>query len=100
MPEKVSLFTETRKRSARGRAMEVINLELLTSIEPKRKGIVTPMKRKMESSTPMDGKLIADTMKSIRAPRRLAGLKAYTTGGSSSGPMGKVIQTSKMLENE
>lgn len=79
MPEKVSSFAEARKRSARGRAMEVINLELLTSIEPKGKGIVTPMKRKMESSTPMKGKLEADAMKSTRASRRLAGLKAYTT---------------------
>lgn len=63
MPERAGSFMEAKKISARGKAMEVIDVEHLASIKPKEKGMVSPLKRKMEFNTPIEGKLMGDFMK-------------------------------------
>lgn len=100
MAENVSLFAEARKRLARGKAMEVIDLEPLALIEQMSKEILAPLKRKMEASTPLAGKLMADTMRSTRTSRRLAGLKTQSKGGSSSGTIRKVTSSPIVIEKE
>lgn len=72
MLERARSFAKARKRSARGKAMEVIDVQPLASIKPKGKGAVPPLKWKMEFSTPMEGKLMSDAMKITRTSRRLA----------------------------
>lgn len=54
MPEKVSSFLEARKKSAREKALEVLDLEPLASVEPKEKGVMCSMKQKMEYSIPLE----------------------------------------------
>lgn len=99
-PERARSFVEARKRSARGKAMEVIDVEPLATIEPKGKGAMPPLKPKMEFSTPMEGKLMSDAMKITKTSRRLAGLRPPTTGGSSSTGVSKGTQVSKVIERE
>lgn len=88
-PKRAGSFAEVRKRSTQGKAVEVIDVELLASIEPKRKGVVPLLKQKMEFSTPMEGILMSDVMKITRTSRRSAGLRSPTTGGSSSAGVSK-----------
>lgn len=90
MAEKVSSFAEARKQSTRSKTTEVIDMEPLAAVEPKGKNVMTPMKRKAETSIPMGGKLMADAMWSTRSSRRLAGLRASTVGVSSSGTVEKM----------
>lgn len=99
-PERAGSFVEVRKRSARGKAMEVIDVEPLVSIEPKGKGAMPPLKRKMKFSTPMEGKLMFDAIKITRTSRRLAGLRPPIMGGSSSTGVSKGTQASKVIKRE
>lgn len=78
--------------------MEVINLEPLAFIEQKGKGPMTHVKQKIETGMPIGGKLMVDVMRSTRASRRLAGLRAHTTGGRSSGAGSKVTNAPIMVE--
>lgn len=59
---------------------------------------MTPMKRKMEFSAPIEGKLMGDAMKITRTSRRLAKLKAPTTRGSNSEAVSKVTQPFKVIK--
>lgn len=56
-------FAKARKRSMRGKAMEVIDVEPLASIDPKEKDEVPLLKPKMDFGVPMEGKLMSDAMK-------------------------------------
>lgn len=49
---------------------------------------MNPLKRRAESGT-QGGKLMADTMKGTRTPRRLADLQAHVTGGTDGGTAGR-----------
>lgn len=91
-------FAEARKRSARGKAMEVIDVEPLASIDPTEKGRVPPLKRKMGFEMHLESKLMGDTIKIIRTSRRLAGMKPLTPGGSSSVGGSAGIQGSRSFE--
>lgn len=83
--EKVSSFAKARKRTTRGKNTEMINLEPLAVIEPKEKSVMTPIKRKVETSTPMGGKLMADAMQITTSSRKLASLRASIAGVSKVG---------------
>lgn len=61
---------------------------------------MTSTKRKIETSTPIGGKLMADAMRNTRTSRRLVGLNAQTTKDSSSGAIGKVTTTPIVVEKE
>lgn len=81
---KPGLFAEARKRSARGKAIEVVDVEPLAIIDSKEKVGVPPLKQKMDFGMHMEGKLMSDAMKIIRTSRRLAGIKPPTQRRSSS----------------
>lgn len=89
MSERVSFFSDARKRTAKGKILDVIDLEPLAMIEPKGKGTMNPLKRKSEFSTPNGEKLMTDPMRGTRTSRRLVGLQVHTIGGTSGGTMGK-----------
>lgn len=61
---------------------------------------MTHVKQKIETGMLIGGKLMVDVMRSTRASRRLAGLRAHTNGGSSSGAGNKVTNAPIMVEKE
>lgn len=77
--ERAGSFVEARKRSVQEKAMEVIDVEPLASLDPKEQGMVPLLKQKMDFSTPMEGKLMGDAMKITRTSRRLAGMRPSTS---------------------
>lgn len=70
----VSSFSDARKRTAKGKIVDVIDLEPLAMVEPKGKGTMNPLKWNAKSSTPLGEKLMRDAMRGTRTSRRLAGL--------------------------
>lgn len=92
---RVSSFEKARKRSVRGKAMEVIDVKPLASIDPTEKVGIFPLKRKMDFEMPLENKLIGDAMKITRTSRRLTGMKPSTAGGTGSAGGSAGIQGSK-----
>lgn len=89
MSERVSFLSDARKRTAKGKTVDVIDLEPLAMIEPKGKGTMNPLKRKSEFRISNGEKLMTEAMRGTRTSRRLVGLQAHTTRGTSGGIMGK-----------
>lgn len=93
--ERAGLFMEVRKRSAQGKAIEVIDVEPPASIDHKEKRMVPPLKWKMDFSMPLEGKLMGNAMKITRTSRRLAGMRPSTLRGSNSAGGNQRAQGSK-----
>lgn len=81
---KAGSFVEARKRSTRGKTMEVIDVEPLASIDPTEKEEVPQLKQNMDFGMPIEIKLMGGAMKITRMSRRLAGMKPPTRGCSNS----------------
>lgn len=82
MSKRVNSFSDARKRPAKGRSVDVIDLKPLAMVEPKKKGTLNPLKRIAEFSTPVGENLMADAMRGTRTSRTLTGLQVHTAGGT------------------
>lgn len=72
------------KISVREKAMEVIDVEPLASIDLEEKIEAFPLKKKMDFSGPVEGKFKSDTMKTPRTSRKLVRMRPPTPEGNSS----------------
>lgn len=100
MSDSVRSFSYARKRTAKVRIVDVIDLEPLAMVELKGKGTMNPLKRKAESSTLLGEKLMSNAMKGTRTLRRLAGLQAHITGGTIGGTMRKAMAVPREVDKE